>query len=71
MPKLSTLDLLARITRENGTTTAEFVRQVQAVMTAAESFVACVGTVVIHEPWTADEAEGFSYLRDALEEARW
>lgn len=76
------LRALAKLARERGESTvtvsiesadclAERFQKLDRVFIAAESFVACVGgAVAIHEPWTVDEAEGLTYLSQAVKEAQ-
>ena len=50
---------------------AEHLRRVDRLVTAVESFNACVGDFNAQGyPWTDDEVEGLGYLRDALREVQ-
>lgn len=45
------------------------LQELDRVVIAAESFVACVGNAAESTPWSDAEEEGFGYLRDAVREA--
>ena len=78
----TTMVVLAREARKSGQSMwpislgkidelAEYLQRVDRLVTAVESFNACVGDFNAQGyPWTDDEVEGMQYLRDALREVQ-
>jgi len=44
------------------------LRELDRVFIAAESFVACASSTTHRAPWSEDEIEGLTYLREAVRE---
>ena len=77
----STITLLAKKTRAEGRAMApiplekidelaEYLKRVDRLVLAAETFVACVGEATENTPWTDAESEGLEYLLGALREVQ-